>query len=214
LAWVRLGDSKRAVADFARAIELNPGDREVWQWQAVALILLGQFDVYRELRNTSVHRFADTTDPNTAERFAKGFLILPGSGAELETAARMAQTAVNAPDDHPDMAWFRFARGLADYRLGQFGGAVDWMQKVLSGAGDVPQRDAEARFVLAMAEWHLQKAEEARVALAKGLDIVDANLPKHGSGDLGDDWIDWVIAHALLDEAKALIDGPAARAAK
>jgi len=28
-----------------------------------------------------------------------------------------------------------------------------------------------------------------------------------GSGDLGDDWREWIIAHALMREAEALIEG-------
>ena len=45
---------------------------------------------------------------------------------------------------------------------------------------------------------------------AKGAEIAETKLPKLDSGDLGDDWKDWIVAHALLSEAKALIEGPSA----
>jgi len=38
-------------------------------------------------------------------------------------------------------------------------------------------------------------------------------LPKLESGDLGDGWLDWIIAHALMREAQAMIEGnPEAKA--
>jgi hypothetical protein len=43
----------------------------------------------------------------------------------------------------------------------------------------------------------------------KGLEFEPA-LPQMATGDLGNRWIDWIIAHALLKEAKALIKGPGA----
>jgi len=35
---------------------------------------------------------------------------------------------------------------------------------------------------------------------------VREQLPAPGSRDLGHDWKDWIIAHALLDEARTLIE--------
>jgi hypothetical protein len=46
--------------------------------------------------------------------------------------------------------------------------------------------------------------------LAKGLEIVDKKMAELNSGDLGGSWVDWIIAQALLDEARALIDGKVA----
>jgi hypothetical protein len=65
-----------------------------------------------------------------------------------------------------------------------------------------------------MAQWQLSHAEEARVALAKGAEIIAAQMPKLEGGDLGDSWNDWIIAHALLKEAKALIERPSAPVAE
>jgi hypothetical protein len=58
-----------------------------------------------------------------------------------------------------------------------------------------------------MAQHCSKQADEANAALAKGVEIAESNLPKLDSGDLGDGWIDWIIAHALMREAKALIEG-------
>jgi hypothetical protein len=63
--------------------------------------------------------------------------------------------------------------------------------------------------VLAMAQQQLKQPDEARKAFAKGIEIEETKLPKLDSGDLGTGWYwrDWIIAHALMSEAKALIEG-------
>jgi hypothetical protein len=53
----------------------------------------------------------------------------------------------------------------------------------------------------------LKQTDEARVAFAKGAEIERTNLPKLESGDIGASWLDWIVAHALMREAKALIEG-------
>jgi WD40 repeat protein/tetratricopeptide (TPR) repeat protein/tRNA A-37 threonylcarbamoyl transferase component Bud32 len=204
LVHAQHGRFKEAADEFARVIELRPDDHEVWHWQAVTLVQMGELEAYRALRETAVQRFKDTTDPNTAERIAKDFLILPGAGRELETAAKMAQTAANAPTNHPDVAWFRFAKGLADYRQGQFSAAVDGLHGVLSDPAHDLTRDAEAFLLLAMAEGQLQHTQDAQAALGNGLTIINTRLPKLQTGDLGGAWVDWIIAHALLNEVTSL----------
>ena len=60
-----------------------------------------------------------------------------------------------------------------------------------------------------MAQQQLNHSEEARTALARGVEIVKAKLPRLETGVLEDNWADWLIAHILLCEAQALIEGQA-----
>ena len=60
--------------------------------------------------------------------------------------------------------------------------------------------------VLAMAQCRLKHVDEARNTLNQGVEIIGTKLAKLESGDLGVGWTDWIIAHALMTEAKALID--------
>jgi hypothetical protein len=60
--------------------------------------------------------------------------------------------------------------------------------------------------VLAMAQYRLKQTDEARNTLGKGVEIIDTKLARLESGDLGVGWTDWIIAHALMTEAKALIE--------
>jgi WD40 repeat protein len=198
------GHFAEAAAEFAQALELHPDDHWIWLYRAAALIQSGQLDAYRELRHKGVERFGGTTNPTAAEQIAKAWLILPGSGPDLEIAAKMATTAVSVPTNHEAISWFRFAKGLAEYRQGHYDDAVEWMQKVLVDAGQQTERDAEASLVLAMSQHQLKQADEARTTLAKAIEIMDTKMRKLEDRDLGNS-IDWVFAHTLLEEARALI---------
>jgi hypothetical protein len=59
--------------------------------------------------------------------------------------------------------------------------------------------------VLAMAQHQLKHTDEAWAALVKGTEVERTDLPKLESRDIGSDWLDWTIAHALLREAGALL---------
>jgi hypothetical protein len=61
-----------------------------------------------------------------------------------------------------------------------------------------------------MAQFQLGNNEEASTALAGLERVVREELPPPETYNLGPDWIDWIIAHALLDEARSLIEGPTA----
>ena len=63
--------------------------------------------------------------------------------------------------------------------------------------------------VLAMSNYQLRQLDQARAALRRGLEIADTKLAKLESGDLGQNWPDWILAHVLMREAKALIEGGA-----
>ena len=202
----RSGRWEEAAADLARAIENDPTDRQLWFGLAVIQVQTGQLDAYREHCRKSLERFGKTTNPYTADRIAKGCLILPGSGANLATVATMADTAVTEGQHSVHLPYFQFCKGLAEYRQSRFASAADWMGMVLTNRLSYLPIDTAAYVVLAMAQYQLQQVEPARASLAKGAEI-EQESPKLDSGDLGERWIDWIIAHALMSEAKALIGG-------
>jgi tetratricopeptide (TPR) repeat protein len=204
LSFARSGRWAEAAADLERAIEHNPTDRDLWFWLGAIYVQTGQLDAYRELCRKSLERFRETTDPYTADKIAKDCLILPGSGANLDTLSTMADTAMAQGRHSPDLPWFQFCKGLAEYRQGRCASAAEWMETVLTNSGSVLERDTGAYMVLAMSQYQLQQIEQARASLAKGAETEHA-LPKLESGDLGLYWIDSIIAHALMREAKAMI---------
>jgi hypothetical protein len=76
------------------------------------------------------------------------------------------------------------------------------MQKVLADPS-VDARNAEASLVMAMALHQSGKLAESRAALDKAAQVIETQRPKVGSDDFGA--IDWLIAEALMKEAKGLI---------
>jgi WD40 repeat protein/serine/threonine protein kinase len=200
-----------AATDLARAIEQNATDHELWHWLAGIYVQTGQLEAYRENCGKALERFRETTDPYTADRIAKDCLILPGSGANLDTVSAMADDAVAQGQHSPDLPYFQFCKGLAEYRQGRFTSAADWMGTVLTNGGSILPLATGAYMVLAMSQCQMGQIEQARASLAKGAEI-EQKLPKLDSGDLGDGWIDWIIAHALMREAKAMIGSLPARA--
>jgi tetratricopeptide (TPR) repeat protein len=199
---------KEAAADLSRALELSPDNHEVWHTLAPVLVQEGRLDLYREHCRKSLERFGNTTDPTTAERIAKDCLILPDSGADLVTVAKMTHTALTGKNYPWDRAWCRMLKGWADYRQGDFTSAAEWERKVLTPlTHDEPARNVEACLVQAMAYHQLNQPAKARAALAQGSQWAKPTLQKLEDGGLGHDWGDWIIAQALLREARALIEG-------
>ena len=133
-------------------------------------------------------------------------MILPDSGIELSAAVQLINFAVSATN-HEHIAWFEFAKGLAEYRQDHFTNAIEWTQKALDhGRGNLERR-ALAEIVLAMAQQRLKRTDEARAALANARKITDAKLPKSDANDLGRDWSDWLAIRALMREAQAVVEG-------
>jgi len=201
----RMGHWKEAAADFSRVVEFEPEDHEACHSLAPLLVQSGDLEGYRRLCARVVACFGGTNDPVLAERMAKDCLMLPRPGAELTTESNWADAAVTMGKNHQYLAYFQFVKGLAEYRQGHFASAVELTQKVLAKTGQFPFRDVEACMVLAMAQCQSSQMDEARATLARGVKIAETKLPKIESGDLGDDWGDWIVSQALLKEAKALI---------
>jgi len=67
---------------------------------------------------------------------------------------------------------------------------------------------AEGSAVRAMSQFRMGETAEARATLASLEIIVQKKLPALRSHNLGGDWRDWIISHALLEEAKSMIQGP------
>jgi WD40 repeat protein len=214
----RSGQWLQAAADLSRAIEKDPGDYQLWFWLGAIDVQGGQLEAYRKHCRQSLERFAQTTEPFLADGVAKDSLILPGSGINLDTVGTMADTAVAQGRDSEYFPYFQFCKGLAEYRQNRFTSAADWMETVLTNrVNSLPPATGAsmvtgAYMVLAMSQHQLQQIEQARASLAKGTEF-EQKLPKLESGDIGEGWADWVIAHALMSEAKALIEAQPATAA-
>jgi tetratricopeptide (TPR) repeat protein len=116
----------------------------------------------------------------------------------------MDDIAIAANPTNNAWPYFQLVKGLAEYRLGQYAGAEDWLGKVGLRAG-VPARDAEVQATLAMAQYRLGQTNAAQAALAEGIKIAETKLNRSDRID----WNDQIIAKVLLREAHTLIVGSA-----
>ena len=130
--------------------------------------------------------------------------------AAPEQLVRLTEQALAVP--HPQWAqpWFQQSRGLAELRAGRPRQAVDWIRKGLKQPeGAPPVYEATGRLLLSLAYHQLKEDEKARAALGSATQIIDHQLPKADSGDLGDGWLNWVFCQAVRREAEALVGNEA-----
>jgi len=202
----RRGQWQAAISNYTQVMQLMPSNHLAYHFLAPLFAQTGDIEGYRSHCDRIRKQFAGTSDPTTAERMAKDCLIFPPPAGSVSDIAKMVDTAVAAGPGHKSWDYFQFVKGLAEYRAGHFADAIEWSQKVADQKGD-PGRTAQAEAVLAMAQHQLKQTEAARASLAKAAEVAQTKLPAAGSGNFGESWNDWIIAHVLLREAQALIDG-------
>jgi len=206
----RLGKWKEAAEDFASLIENGRTNHLYFHSLAALLAASGNLEEYRRCCQEIVARFGDTTDPFISDRMAKDCSILPSSVTDPGAVGRMAEAAAATSSTNRHFAYFQCSAGMAEYRGGHFSNAIAYEAKTIAlgerpaGYKWVPSLFVEAYAVSAMAHFRLKQTDEARAALAQAT-LRAALLPRLGSGDLGDGWLDWIVAHQLLDEASRLI---------
>jgi serine/threonine-protein kinase len=192
---VRRGRGEEALREWKKILELNPPQHTQWFGYAELCLFLGDEAEYRKACRDLLERFADTDDPYIAEPVARAVLLSPPSDEDLQAALALADRAVAA--EPTKMGWvynyFLFAKGLAEYRRGNFEEALSIMTgqaaKVL---GPCPG------LVAAMARYRLGDEEQSRTALAAEISAFQWSMARvHGH----DQWL-W---HVLRREAEALI---------
>lgn len=202
-SFARRGRWKEAVQDATLLLEREPHEHLNYHTVAPLLVQAGDIDAYRDLCQKILAQFANATDPYVADRMAKDCLILPVPGLDLARVAGLAEVSISQGANLPALPFFHMCKALAEYRQGHFANAVEWASK--SVGNPFPYSATESYAVLAMAHCRLQQYDAARAAFANGV-ALEAKLPKLESGDLGNDWRDWIIANALLAEAKTLLE--------
>ncbi len=197
----RLGQWPAAISNFSKVIAIVPSDFPAYRSRAVLFVQAGDREAWRRDCALMLGRFAGTSDPVIAARLAEDCLVLPPPAAELDEIGKMVDTALAADSPHKSRGDAQFVKGLAEYRLGHFASAVEWLKKVAPEKGHW-NRNVEVQTVLAMAQHQLGQMAEARTTLADAVQTADRTLDKLGEG-LDREWNDWIIAHLLMDEARA-----------
>jgi len=170
---------------------------------AALLVMTHDRPAYEQLCQRIPFIFAGTTNPYIAQRIAVGCLLLPNSGADLQLVDRLATRAVTLGNgDGGGIGYFQACKALSEYREGSFPEAVEWAEKALKNSKVFAR--AKGCAVLAMAQWRLGLKDAARATLSEGNKLAQ-DISSNQSVDLGDGWINWLVARILLDEATELI---------
>jgi tetratricopeptide (TPR) repeat protein len=201
---------REASAALARAIELDPADHLGWFLDAPLRLELGDAEGYRRVCREMVKRFGETDKPEVAERTAKTCLLAPNEVKDIKLVTKLADRAVTGTEHHGYYRWFLLARGMAHYRAGEYGAAVDRLHDALTPGEEANYLDALAHLFLAMAHHRLGKAGEARESLERARTIME-EAPAPEKEGLGAGWADWLRYQIVRREAEALLKTAGAR---
>ncbi len=157
---------------------------------------------YEQLCNRIPAAFIETTNPYIAWRVAIGCLLLPNSGADRRLVRQLATKAVTLGSGNSGIGYFEACKALSEYREGGFAQAVEWAERGRTNSEAFAS--AEACAVLAMAQLRLGLKDAARDTLTQGNRLAP-EVPSTQTPDLGDKWLDWLIARILLVEATDLV---------
>ena len=151
-----------------------------------------------------MEQFGSNTNPVALAQTAMACLLMPPpTGAELDTASRLADSALRLDPTAPSAL---LARGLADYRQGKFAETIAWERKALiHGASDVT-----ARAVMAMAMCQSGQTNEARAVLSNSSQTNDFEMALDPSKLFSENWHDAICAQILRRQALNLLRNPAA----
>jgi hypothetical protein len=205
---------KSAVANFTMLVELNPDEHLNYHALAPLFIQVGDTNAYRRICRQEKDKFSATTDPYIANRMAKDSLILPDSGVDTDTIANWVNVSVTNGNSSRFLSTLKETKGWGEFRSGHYENAIEWIHgssQANRGSGSIWQT-VESQMVLAMSHYKLKQTNSAEKELMKGFDNAKIGAPPSSpvlSKNSERAWADWIIAHALMDEATRLIRGKA-----
>jgi tetratricopeptide (TPR) repeat protein len=199
---------KEAAADYTLVLERKPPTDAAWWLHAAPALAAGDRAAYRQLCREMLKRFGDTQDPTTAERIAKGCLLLPAADKDTERAYQLADRAVTLGKNHSYALYFVFCKGLADYRRGNVAATVAGLEPLPPRiTSTIPNLAACCHLVLAMALHRQGQAKAAREHLGEGAKLLKQHIHDldHFSMERSQYRHDWLIAWLLHREAEAMV---------
>jgi tetratricopeptide (TPR) repeat protein len=204
------GEWKETVTNLRQRLAVDPNDTWSGYLLSSALLASGDLAEYQKHSHAMMVRFGNTanpaiTDPAAPGRTCEAYLVAPyGDNTDLEMSVALVKRK-------PFYWWREFYEGLAQYRLGNFSAAVDFLEKDITKLPSVNGIDrwpleADLYLVLAMARRQLNQPAEAASALAHGRQVVEKQMPHQGTSYLGQYWWNGVTTRALLKEARETVE--------
>jgi tetratricopeptide (TPR) repeat protein len=166
------------------------------------------------LCHRAINLFGSRDIITTTERLTYLRLLSPLDRADTEKTAQLADQVLAQATEPKKLAQAQLVKGLAEYRLGHFAQAIEWLEKVaaLPTAGSrvaaLPHASADA--MIACAQQQLNQTDKARDFLNEAKVSLSAGHPD-SLNDLGANWQDAVITQVLVREASQLVGGTATK---
>lgn len=194
------GEFQAAITNYSKSIETDPTNALAHHSLAPLLARTGDSEAYGRHRERILSRFSETADPAVAGEMALDCLILPPAAQAFKAITNLVGVAAGGGPSRSPWESIGFVQGLADYRQGDFVSAARLLQTVVAQEGDL-NRTVGAYMVMAMAHHRLKQTDQARAALAKGLEIAQSR-PRTPDNPR---WNDQMTADLLAKEAQHLI---------
>ncbi|HWB09752.1 MAG TPA: serine/threonine-protein kinase [Pirellulales bacterium] len=192
---VHRGRGHEVQRGWRKTLQADPTDFNDWNGYAELCLFLGDRDEYCRARRLLLARFGTSPSPYVAEPVGRTCLLAPGTAEEIQSGASLVDRAVaiKGPTQNWIYRYFLFAKGLAEYRRGNWVDAISIMQGEASHVmGPSP------RLVIAMAQHRSGQAEQALKTLARAVVAFDWSAHEADHRDV------WIV-HLLRREAEALI---------
>src|SRR5688572_3531067 len=173
-------------------------------------VLLGERADYEIHCRAMLARFGSATNSETANRVAKACLLLPPGDGERRSAIALAERGVRLGENSVFLPWYLLAQALAQYRSGDWAGAVSSSEQALTMSENRPDPSlfAALHAILSMARHKLGRIPDGRNSLGEAVKLLDENWPSISEGKLGSSWHNVLIAYLLTREAKTSPVGP------
>ena len=198
-----------AIQNFSKSIEVDPTNYTAYHHLTPLFLRIGDADAYNRLRQAMLRQFAGATDPAIAEDIALDCLLLPPTTTDLAVLNQMVSAAQTGATNEETVLNAELAKGLAEYRGGNFAASAGRLRKVAAKKGD-KDRTLQALIVISMAQQKLGQTDQASATLAKAADVAGNDFPRIHDHD----WNDQLTAEALMNQAKAIVgDAPQKNAA-
>ena len=150
---------------------------------------------------------AETDSLEIYERIAKGSLFWAESGMDWQKVAPFGRLGAKKATEknYWTVPWAEIAKGLAEYRLGNYSQALKWADKGLSheSQANVYSIGVPGNQVKAMVLAQLGRLDEAKTALAAAKKL-HQSFPKPIDPWIAG-WHDWYMSEILFREADALL---------
>jgi tetratricopeptide (TPR) repeat protein len=199
----RHGRWREASVEATFLLHVQPDEHYNYHRLACLLVMIHDRSDYEQLCQRLLTKFGNPTDPYVAEREAQDCLLVPHSGVDLALVDKIADTAIALGSHEPNLPYFQACKAMSSYRLGRFAEAINSGEK--AAGSSIPEAQAKAFAVLAMAHWQMGQSETARTMLTKGDALTPDVFATRDDADIGESWVAWLFARISLDEAASLI---------